>query len=56
MADGAVSIRERMIRRDAEPLEVYRNPADLFVAGFFRMPSMNFREGEPPASCSKRPR
>ena len=39
-------MRDGTIQQDAEPLEIYRNPANLFVAGFFGTPSMNFLEGE----------
>ena len=38
MADGA-------IQQDATPLEVYRTPANRFVAGFVGTPAMNFYEG-----------
>jgi multiple sugar transport system ATP-binding protein len=33
-------------RQCAPPLEIYRNPADKFVASFLGMPPMNFLEGE----------
>lgn len=46
MADRVVVMRDGAIQQDAEPLEIYRNPASLFVAGFFGTPSMNFVEGE----------
>ncbi len=46
MADRVVVMRDGTIQQDAEPLEIYRNPASLFVAGFFGTPSMNFLEGE----------
>jgi multiple sugar transport system ATP-binding protein len=46
MADRVVVMRDGTIQQDAEPLEIYRNPANLFVAGFFGTPSMNFVEGE----------
>lgn len=46
MADRVVVMRDGTIQQDAEPLEIYRNPANLFVAGFFGTPSMNFLEGE----------
>jgi multiple sugar transport system ATP-binding protein len=34
------------LQQCAEPLEVYRKPANLFVAGFIGSPSINFFEGE----------
>lgn len=46
MADRVVVMRDGTIQQDAEPLEIYRNPANFFVAGFFGTPSMNFLEGE----------
>ena len=46
MADRVVVMRDGTIQQDAVPLEIYRNPANLFVAGFFGTPSMNFMEGE----------
>jgi len=46
MADRVVVMRDGTIQQDAEPLEIYRNPASLFVAGFFGTPSMNFLQGE----------
>jgi multiple sugar transport system ATP-binding protein len=46
MADRVVVMRDGTIQQDAEPLEIYRNPANLFVAGFFGTPSMNFLQGE----------
>ncbi len=34
------------VRQIAPPLEIYRRPADRFVAGFFGTPSMQFCEGK----------
>jgi multiple sugar transport system ATP-binding protein len=38
------------LQQFAEPLEVYRKPANLFVAGFIGSPSINFFDGELDAS------
>jgi len=36
---------EGCLQQYAEPLEVYRRPANIFVAGFIGSPSINFLEG-----------
>ncbi len=45
MGDRVVVMEDGHIRQAAEPLEVYRRPADLFTAGFIGTPSMNFFRG-----------
>src|SRR5882762_10006206 len=38
-------MRDGVIQQVAEPLTLYRRPANLFVAGFIGSPAMNFFEG-----------
>jgi multiple sugar transport system ATP-binding protein len=38
-------LREGALQQVAEPLKLYREPANTFVAGFFGSPPMNFFEG-----------
>ncbi|MFL5358227.1 ABC transporter ATP-binding protein [Archangium sp.] len=44
MADRIVVFREGRIEQVGSPLEVYRNPANTFVAGFIGAPKMNLLE------------
>lgn len=46
MADRIVVMRDGMIEQQGEPLQLYDNPVNLFVAGFIGSPSMNFMQGE----------
>jgi multiple sugar transport system ATP-binding protein len=46
MADRIVVMHQGRIQQVGRPLEVYGNPQNRFVAGFFGVPSMNFVEGE----------
>ncbi len=46
LGDRVCVMCDGLQRQCAPPLEIYRNPADRFVAGFLGMPSMNFFEGE----------
>jgi multiple sugar transport system ATP-binding protein len=46
LGDRVCVMCDGLKRQCAPPLEVYRNPADRFVAGFLGMPPMNFLEGE----------
>ena len=39
-------LREGRIQQVAEPMELYRRPTNLFVAGFIGSPAMNFFRGE----------
>ena len=39
-------VKEGMIQQVAQPMELYRRPANLFVAGFIGSPPMNFLRGE----------
>ena len=45
MADKIVVLRAGRIEQVGSPLELYRNPANKFVAGFIGSPKMNFIEG-----------
>jgi len=46
MADKIVVLRKGVIEQVGSPLELYRTPANLFVAGFIGSPAMNFATGE----------
>jgi multiple sugar transport system ATP-binding protein len=45
MADKIVVLRAGVIEQVGSPLELYRTPRNLFVAGFIGSPKMNFIEG-----------
>ena len=45
MADRIAVMQEGLIQQIGTPLEIYRRPANLFVAGFFGMPTMNLISG-----------
>jgi len=45
MGDRIVVLKDGIIHQVAPPLELYRKPADRFVAGFIGSPPMNFIEG-----------
>jgi len=46
MADRIVVMHQGRIQQVGRPLEIYGDPANRFVAGFFGVPAMNFVEGE----------
>ncbi len=46
LADRIVVLRSGVIEQVGSPLDLYNNPANLFVAGFIGSPRMNFLEGE----------
>ncbi|WJS84277.1 ABC transporter ATP-binding protein [Paracoccus sp. TOH] len=46
MADKIVVLRAGRVEQVGSPLELYRKPANRFVAGFIGSPNMNFIEGE----------
>ena len=46
MADRIVVMHRGRIEQVGRPLEVYRDPATRFVAGFFGVPAMNFVDGD----------
>jgi multiple sugar transport system ATP-binding protein len=45
MADKIVVLRAGYVEQVGSPLELYRTPRNLFVAGFIGSPKMNFIEG-----------
>ena len=45
MASRIVVMKDGFIQQIGEPNEVYRNPANIFVAGFIGTPAMNFLHG-----------
>ena len=45
MADRIAVMNQGRIQQVGSPLEIYRNPVNIFVAGFFGVPAMNFIEG-----------
>lgn len=45
MGDRIVVMKDGIIHQIDSPLNLYNNPADLFVAGFIGSPSMNFFDG-----------
>ena len=58
MADRIVVMHDGVVEQVGEPLELYDNPANLFVAGFIGSPAMNFidatikRNGGPPSAVA----
>ncbi len=42
ISDKIVCMSEGLIQQVAEPMDMYHNPANKFVAGFLGMPQMNF--------------
>jgi multiple sugar transport system ATP-binding protein len=46
LGDRIAVLHEGRLQQCAPPLEVYRRPANAFVAGFVGSPSMNFVDGE----------
>ncbi|MDB2407783.1 sn-glycerol-3-phosphate ABC transporter ATP-binding protein UgpC [Jannaschia sp.] len=46
LADKIVVLRDGEVMQVGTPMELYHNPANLFVAGFLGAPSMNFIEVE----------
>jgi len=46
MADKIVVLSDGNIEQVGSPLELYRNPRNLFVAGFIGSPKMNFLTGD----------
>src|SRR6202007_2205044 len=41
---GVVLIKEGVVQKMGEPLELYNEPANRFVAGFIGSPAMNFAD------------
>lgn len=46
MADRVVVMRDGKIEQAADPITLYEQPENIFVASFIGAPSMNFMEGE----------
>ena len=46
MADKIVVLRDGYVEQVGAPLDLYHNPANLFVAGFIGSPSMNFMDAK----------
>jgi multiple sugar transport system ATP-binding protein len=46
MADRVVAMNEGIVQQVGSPLELYDDPANLFVAGFIGSPAMNFLQVE----------
>src|SRR5215475_14494190 len=46
MADRIVVMHQGKIQQVGPPLQIYADPANRFVAGFFGVPAMNFLDGE----------
>lgn len=46
LGDRIVVLKEGFVQQTAQPLEVYNNPVNRFVAGFIGSPAMNFFECE----------
>ncbi|MEQ8357144.1 MAG: ABC transporter ATP-binding protein [Kiloniellaceae bacterium] len=49
MADKIVVLHDGYIEQVGSPLDLYRSPANVFVAGFIGSPKMNLVEGAPAA-------
>jgi multiple sugar transport system ATP-binding protein len=45
LGDRVVVMKDGVIQQSGAPIDVYRRPANRFVAGFVGMPPMNFIEG-----------
>ncbi len=45
MGDRIVVMKDGLIQQVADPIELYDNPKNLFVAGFIGSPPMNFFQG-----------
>jgi multiple sugar transport system ATP-binding protein len=45
MGDRIVVMKDGVIQQVATPMEIYSQPANMFVAGFIGSPAMNFVEG-----------
>ena len=61
MADRIAVMQGGRIQQIGTPMEIYRRPANLFVAGFFGMPTMNLISGrlngaDPPRFQADQPR
>jgi multiple sugar transport system ATP-binding protein len=59
LADRIVVLRAGRVEQVGSPMELYKNPANTFVAGFIGSPQMNFLDaaslGYPPGQIGIRP-
>src|SRR5438045_2192243 len=55
LGDRVAVLRKGVVQQVDSPKELYRNPVNLFVAGFIGSPSMNFLPAEVDGSTSKLP-
>jgi multiple sugar transport system ATP-binding protein len=46
LADKIVVLKDGLVQQIGSPMDLYHNPANLFVAGFLGAPSMNFLDVE----------
>ena len=46
LADRIVVLRDGEIEQTGKPMDLYNNPANMFVAGFIGSPKMNFIAGK----------
>ena len=53
MADKIVVLQAGVIEQVGSPLELYRNPSNLFVAGFIGSPKMNLWKGPRPLNTTQ---
>ena len=59
LGDRVVVMKDGLVQQVGEPLELYNEPANLFVAGFLGSPAMNFatvKSARPMARCGLRMR
>jgi multiple sugar transport system ATP-binding protein len=52
LADKIVVLKDGLVQQIGAPMDLYHNPANLFVAGFLGSPSMNFMDVEVSGSDS----
>lgn len=45
MGDRIVILKDGILQQEGPPLEIYKKPANVFVAGFIGSPAMNFIKG-----------
>src|SRR5205814_3265715 len=55
LGDRVAVLRKGVVQQVDSPKELYRNPVNLFVAGFIGSPSMNFLPAEVEGSTIKLP-
>ena len=55
LGDRIVVLDNGRIQQTAPPMELYRNPANMFVAGFIGSPAINFMHGSVDGGCCRVP-